>query len=87
MVTQKPISLKINCSVLERLDKEAEGTWKSRNKLINEAIDMYLDLLDAKRYQKLEESQGRKVSQEALMFIKRNLVKNVQYFLDVIDHY
>lgn len=87
MVTQKPISLKIDTGLLERLDNEAGQTWKSRNRLINEAIDMYLDLRDTQRYQRLEESQGRKVSQEALRFIKKNLVSNVQYFLDVIDHH
>lgn len=85
MVRQKPISLKVNTFILERLDKEAEQTWKSRNKLINEAIDMYLDLLEIQRRQRLEESQGNKVSKEALAFIKRNLISNVHYFLNSID--
>lgn len=87
MVTQKPISLKIDCYLLEKLDAEAEGTWKSRNRLINEAVEMYLQLLNVQRYQRYEESNKRPISEEALKFIKKYLVHNVQYFLDVIDHH
>lgn len=87
MITQTPISLKIDSAVLERLNEEAKDSWKSRNKLINEAVEMYLELMDAQRYQRLQDTQDRKVCKEALMFIKRYLVPNVQYFLDVIDHH
>lgn len=87
MITQTPISLKIDSSLLEKLNEEANTTWKSRNKLINEAVEMYLELKDAQRYQRYQDKTERKVSKEALMFIKRYLVPNVQYFLDVIDHH
>lgn len=87
MITQTPISLKIDSAVLERLNAEANDTRKSRNKLINEAVEMYLELKDAQSYQRLQDTQDRKVCKEALMFIKRHLVPNVQYFLDVIDHH
>lgn len=87
MITQTPISLKIDSAVLERLNQEAEHTWKSRNKLINEAVIMYLELMDAQRYQRYQDKTDRKVSEQALRFIKRYLVPNVQYFLDVIDHH
>lgn len=87
MITQTPISLKIDTAVLEKLNEEANTTWKSRNKLINEAVEMYLELIDAQRYQRLQDKTDRKVSEQALRFIKRYLVPNVQYFLDVIDHH
>lgn len=87
MITQTPISLKIDSAVLERLNEEAKDSWKSRNKLINEAVEMYLELMDVQRYQRLQDTQDRKVCKQALMFIKRYLVPNVQYFLDVIDHH
>lgn len=87
MITQKPISLKIDTAVLEKLDEEASTTWKSRNRLINEAVEMYLELIDAQRYQRYQDKTDRKVSEQALRFIKRHLVPNVQYFLDVIDHH
>lgn len=87
MITQTPISLKIDTAVLERLNEETEHSWKSRNKLINEAVEMYLELIDAQRYQRNQDKTDRKVSEQALRFIKRHLVPNVQYFLDVIDHH
>lgn len=87
MITQTPISLKIDSTLLEKLNDEARDTWKSRNKLINEAVEMYLELKDAQRYQRYQDKTDRKVSEQALRFIKRYLVPNVQYFLDVIDHH
>lgn len=87
MITQTPISLKIDSALLDKLNAEAQDTWKSRNKLINEAVEMYLELKDAQRYQRYQDKTDRKVSEQALRFIKRYLVPNVQYFLDVIDHH
>ena len=87
MVTQKPISLKIDHSILEQLDIEAARSWKSRNKLINEAVHVYLQLLYVQRQQRHEESRNNPVSKDALQFIKKYLIRNVQYFLDVIDHH
>lgn len=87
MITQTPISLKIDSMLLEKLNDEARDAWKSRNKIINEAIEMYLELRDAQRWQKYQDKTNRKVSEQALRFIKRYLVPNVQYFLDVIDHH
>ena len=87
MITQTPISLKIDTMLLEKLNDEARDTWKSRNKLINEAVETYLELKDAQRYQRYQDKTDRKVSEQALRFIKKHLVPNVQYFLDVIDHH
>ena len=49
MITQKPISLKIDAKILEDLDKEVALGWKKRNALINEAIRTYLVLADSRR--------------------------------------
>lgn len=49
MVTQKAISLKIDCSLLEDLDKEVALGWRKRNSHINEAIRFYLDYKDTYR--------------------------------------
>lgn len=46
MVTQKPISVKIDYQLLESLDKEVELGWRKRNGHINEAIRFYLDYKD-----------------------------------------
>lgn len=87
MITQTPISLKIDSALLEKLNAESQDTWKSRNKLINEAVEVYLELLKAQRYQRYENTTDKKVCREALLFIKKHLVHNVQFFLDVIDHH
>lgn len=49
MITQKPISLKIDAKILEDLDKEVALGWSKRNSLINQAIAMYLRVMDARR--------------------------------------
>lgn len=85
MVRQKAISFKIYTDSLKQLDEEVALSWKGRNTMINEAVAMYLEYLEARRRQKLAESQGQKVSDEALAFIKRYLVPNVHYFLGRVD--
>lgn len=52
MVTQKPISLKIDVNLLEELDIEASLGWRKRNAIINDAIRYYLKLKDARRLYK-----------------------------------
>lgn len=49
MITQKPISLKIDLHTLEQLDKELSLGYYKRNTAINQAIVMYLRVLDARR--------------------------------------
>lgn len=49
MITQKPISLKIDAKILEDLDKEVALGWRKRNNLINQAIAMYLRVMDTRR--------------------------------------
>lgn len=49
MITQKPISLKIDTKILEDLDKEVALGWSKRNSHINQAIAMYLRVMDARR--------------------------------------
>lgn len=49
MVTQKAICLKLDVNTLEQLDKEASLGWKKRNRIINEAVSLYLELQDRKR--------------------------------------
>lgn len=66
MITQKPISLKIDTNILEDLDKEVALGWRKRNALINEAIRVYLVLADSRRriksYGRIED-QARELEQ------------------------
>lgn len=87
MITQKPISLKIDCGLLEQLDQEVEQGLKKRNAVINDAIAFYLEYKDAYRHEKYANSVGENACQESLAFIKKYLVHNVQFFLDKIDHH
>lgn len=87
MITQKPISLKIDCELLERLNQEVEQGWKKRNAVINDAIAFYLEYADAYRHERYANSVGEYACNESLAFIKKHLVHNVQFFLDKIDHH
>lgn len=49
MVTQKPISLKIDTSLLQDLDDEVRLGWRKRNWHINQAISLYLEVQDLNR--------------------------------------
>ena len=87
MITQKPISLKVNENLLMQLDQECYETFRKRNAVINEAIELYLELKNAQRYERYANSVGEHACQESLAFIKKYLVHNVQFFLDKIDHH
>lgn len=49
MITQKPISLKIDTHLLDELDNEASLGWRKRNWHINQAIALYLEVQDLNR--------------------------------------
>lgn len=87
MITQKPISLKIDSELLKELDQEVSLGWKKRNAIINDAIRFYLEYKDVYRYEKIANSQGKSACKESLLFIKKHLVHDVQFFLDKIDHH
>lgn len=74
MITQKPISLKIDRELLKRLDEEIELESASRNACINEAIAVWLDMRDARRYERSANSIGEHSRKESLRFIKKHLV-------------
>lgn len=46
MVTQKAISVRIDYSVLEAIDKEQETSCHKRNRIIHDALIMYLEWVD-----------------------------------------
>ena len=49
MVTQKPISAKIDLSTLEELDLECHVSGRARNRVINDAIKFYIAIQDLAR--------------------------------------
>lgn len=50
MITQKAISAKLEHEVLEELERESFTSGKKKNRIINDAIRMYVDMQDLKRY-------------------------------------
>lgn len=63
MVTQKPISLKIDTELLQDLDAEARLGWRKRNCIINRAIALYLSLQDCRRRVKCIRNPDAKVDE------------------------
>lgn len=49
MVTQKAISARIDKKLLEELELEASLGYQTKNRIINEALRFYFDLLDTRR--------------------------------------
>lgn len=49
MITQKPISLKIDTWLLQELDEEVRLGYRKRNWHINQAIELYLEVKDLNR--------------------------------------
>jgi len=49
MVTQKAISARIDKKLLQELELEASLGNMTKNKILNRALAIYLDLLDTKR--------------------------------------
>lgn len=49
MVTQKPISARIDKKLLQELELEASLGNMTKNKILNRALAMYLDFLDTQR--------------------------------------
>lgn len=49
MITQKAICLKLNKQTLEDLDMEVALGWAKRNWHINQAVLMYLKVMDERR--------------------------------------
>lgn len=50
MITQKAISAKIEHGVLEELERESFASGKKKNRIINDAIMMYVEFQDLRRY-------------------------------------
>ena len=69
MVTQKPISAKINTCLLEKLDLECAVSAQKRNKTIHCALNIYLDFVDVCRRMKI--LPGIDKEKEMVLFFDR----------------
>lgn len=65
MITQKAISVKLDVDTLLQLDKECDLGYMKRNRIINEAVRMYLDAKDTNRRWRLAYSIEEKAAEYA----------------------
>lgn len=78
MVTQKPISLKIDTELLQELDEEVRLGWRKRNCIINQAIRLYLSLQDCRRIVKCIGDPDAKTD-EVYSWLKKNFPEAVPW--------
>lgn len=78
MVTQKPISLKIDTELLHELDEETRLGWRKRNWHINQAIALYLEVQDLNRRLKCYQSASLK-HDEVERFLRKRIPNGVSW--------
>lgn len=69
MITQTPISAKINSCLLEKVDQECFLSNQKRNKIIHKALNIYLDFVDTVRL--IKTLQGIDKEKEMTRFFDR----------------
>lgn len=87
MVNQTLISLKIDSWVLKELEKEVAASGKRRNRIINEAIALYIKYQDARRYDRCCRHEGNQPDRRVLEFMKGMLHERAKVYLDLIDYH
>ena len=70
MINQTPISAKIDTQLLRDLDAEVYVSARKRNSIINSAIRVYLDLLDANRRAAATQSSRPLIEIESIYFVE-----------------
>lgn len=85
MINQKAISAKLNYDVLKMIDEEARVSWKSRNRIINDAIRLYCDNQDLQRLIRAH-GRGSEVSRiAAANYLKTYVAPDAHIYVDMID--
>lgn len=84
MINQKALLLKLDVSVFEELDQEVSTTWKSRNRIINEAVKMYLCAQETRRRARAH-GVGSPVCDKAVAeFLKTWVLPEANYYIGQI---
>lgn len=84
MINQKALSLKLNVDILEELDKEVSVTWKSRNRIINEAVKMYLCAQETRRRARAHGVGSPVCDKEVAEFLKMWVLPEANYYIGQI---
>lgn len=85
MINQKAISAKLNYDVLEMIDNEARVSWKSRNRIINDAIRLYCDNQDLRRTIRAHGRGSEAARTAAAKYLKQYVAPDAHVYVDMID--
>lgn len=84
MINQKALSLKLDVSVLEELDKEVSMTCQSRNRIINVAVRLYLDRLETQRRARAHGVGSPECDKAVAAFLKQWILPEANYYIGQI---
>lgn len=84
MINQKALLLKLDVSVFEELDQEVSTTWKSRNRIINEAVKMYLCAQETRRRARAHGVGSPVCDKEVAEFLKTWVLPEANYYIGQI---
>ena len=85
MINQKAISAKLNYDVLEMIDKEARVSWKSRNRIINDAIRLYCANQNLQRIIRATPRGSEAARTAAAIYLKKYVAPEAHVYVDMID--
>ena len=85
MIHQKAISAKLDFDVLKMIDDESIVSWKSRNRIINDAIRSYCDNQDLRRTILAHGPQSEVARTAAAKYLERYIAPEAHIYLDMID--
>lgn len=84
MINQKALLLKLDVSVFEELDQEVSTTWKSRNRIINEAVKMYLCAQETRRRARAHGVGSPVCDKVVAEFLKTWVLPEANYYIGQI---
>ena len=85
MINQKAISVKLNFDVLKIIDDESKVSWKSRNRIINDAIRLYCDNKDLQRTIRAHGPGSEAARIAAANYLKKYVCPEAHVYVLMID--
>ena len=85
MINQKAISVKIDLHIYQELEDEAKIDWKSRNRIINDAIRMYCDARKLQRTIRDKGCDSKLAKTAAANYLKTYVTPEAHVYVDMID--
>ena len=87
MVNQIAISAKIDYWINAQLQSEITASGKKRNRIINDALRLYFEYQDARRWDRACRHEGNQPDRHVIEFMKGMLHERAKVYLDLIDYH